>query len=479
MNKIRFILTTVVLASHIISFPLYAQTGVADDETLRFTLQHSFNQETPLPKETITISLEQLETDPAILLDAIRENFSQHLANQKRPLQIDSRLNFILPSDVKKTTGHLPSILINTHIQQDGSGKSAVTMPANILEVTESDGSDKTSLDWKKMTAQFTFTDQFKEITSSVKWLGFNLTSQEEGSISLGKSEFAGNFDVNWIPSKLMLKLPTAKVVDPEEGVFKVSALNFNLDTQVTNSGLELGNLTFDVGKIQYTDEDGLPFLIKNITFNTGGKLEKEVVNYTVNSAMGQITLPKEFAEEKQSVEMSYLANFAVRNLDAEALLALQKTAKELQSQPHDPTMAGMAFFGQLMAVAPKILARSPEIALTQLTVTTPKGNLKGEANVRLDGQKVTSFMQIEGLLNGLQAKINLNIGKDLLTKLLMLDKEDAKAVEQEIQSLLKDKLLVQKEEGYEMVANFKDGKLTINGQEVPLSDLLSAGEQL
>ena len=481
MNQMRLIVTTVVLASHILFSSSCARTDTSigssettlNQETLQFTLQHSFNKNKPLPKETINIPLEKLEANPSLLLSAIRENFSQHLANQERPLQIHSQLNLVLLPELKKTMGELPTISIDTDIQKDGSGNSAVTVPANKLEVTEADDNDKTSIDWKKMTAQFSFTDQFKEITSAIQWLGLNLTSQKEGSISIGKSEFAGKFDINWIPSKLMLKLPIVEVVDPEEGVFKLTALNFDLNTQVANNGLELGNLTFEVGKIQYTDEDGLPFSIKNITFNADSKLETEVVNSSVNSNIGQITLPKEFAEEAQPVEMSYLANFAFRRLDAEALLALQKTARELQTQTQDSMMAGMALFGQFMAVAPKLLARSPEIALTQLTITTPKGNIEGKANLLLNGKKVTSLMEQEAWLNALQAQLNLNIGEDLLTKLLMLEEEDAETVEQEIQSLLKDKLLVKKGKNYEIVASFQDNKLTINGQETPLSQFL------
>lgn len=487
MNQIRILVTTVVLASHIIFSPSCARTDIApgsletdiNQETLQFTLQHSFNKNEPLPKETISIPLGELEANPSLLLSAIRENFSQHLANQERPLQIHSQLNLVLPPELKKTIGELPTISIDTDIQKDGSGNSAVTVPANKLEVAETDGSDKTAIDWKKMTAQFSFTDQFKKITSAVQWLGFNLTSQEEGSISLGKTEFAGKFDVNWIPSQLMLKLPTVEVVDPEEGVFKLTALNFDFNTQVASNGLELGNLTLEVGKIQFTDEDGLPFSIKNITFNADSKPDGEVVNSSINSNISQIILPKEFAEEAQPVEMSYLANFAFRRLDAEALLALQKTARELQTQTQDSMMAGMALFGQFMAVAPKLLARSPEMALTQLMITTPKGNIEGKANLLLNGKKVTSLMEEKAWLNALQAQVNLMIGEDLLTKLLMLDKEDAETVEQEIQSLLKDKLLVKKGKSYEITAGFQDNKLTVNGQETPLSQFFGDDELL
>lgn len=486
MNQIRSFIATIVLVSHTISFPLNAETSVTPDsliageetafnlETLQFTLQHTFNQNEPLPKDTISIPLEKL----SLLLNVIRENYSQHLVNQQRPVQIHSQLGFVLPQFLKETIGELPNLLISTNIQKDGSGNSTVTWPAEKREITQFDGSDKILLDWKGMIAQFAFTDQFKEITSSVQWSGLELTNQK-GRISIGKSELTSQFDLNWIPSQLKFKLPEMEVVAPKEGVLKFSTLNFDLDTRKTENGLELNNSLFKIAKIQFTDEDGLPFLVKNIAFSSDSQLQGEVVNSTINSNIAQITLPKEFAEETQAVEMSYLANFALRNLDADALLALQKTARELQTQTNDPMMAKMALFGQFMAVIPKLLARSPEIALTQLVITTPKGNLEGKANLLLDGKKVTAFFTRKAWINALQAQLNLNISKNLLAKLLAFEEENEQAVTQKIQSLLEEKLLVKKEEGkeegYKVVVEFQDSKLTINGQEVLLSDMFGS----
>jgi len=64
-------------------------------DALGFTLQHRFNGGKPLPTETIKIPRNKIKDNPLVILKALKKNFSKHLEKQKKPLQIDTELEFL------------------------------------------------------------------------------------------------------------------------------------------------------------------------------------------------------------------------------------------------------------------------------------------------------------------------------------------------------------------------------------------------
>lgn len=103
-----------------------------------------------------------------------------------------------------------------------------------------------------------------------------------------------------------------------------------------------------------------------------------------------------------------------MRCLDADAVLALQTTMHKYQNNP----IASTILLGKFIDVTPKLLAKSPELALTQLTVKTPKGELQGKASLSIDGKKVTSLNK-SVLLSAWLAQASFSIGKPLLEQTL------------------------------------------------------------
>ncbi len=114
-------LIATILISAAMSLPLQAAS-----ESLSFSLQHRINGGDPLPIETIEIPFKQIENNPLILLTVLKENFSKHVENREKPLQIDTELEF----STTEALGKLPTMSIKTKIDNDGFGKSDLIFPA-------------------------------------------------------------------------------------------------------------------------------------------------------------------------------------------------------------------------------------------------------------------------------------------------------------------------------------------------------------
>ncbi|OAD22003.1 hypothetical protein THIOM_002214, partial [Candidatus Thiomargarita nelsonii] len=97
----------------------------------------------------------QIGNNPLILLTVLKENFSKHVENREKPLQIDTELEFLLTTEGTQALGKLPTLSIKTKIDSDGFGKSNLIFPAFQRVVPE-----KGLIDWKGLNLHFTFTDK-------------------------------------------------------------------------------------------------------------------------------------------------------------------------------------------------------------------------------------------------------------------------------------------------------------------------------
>jgi len=420
-------------------------------DALGFTLQHRFNGGEPLPTETIKFSPEQPLENPLFFLEALKQNFSKHLEKQKKPLQIDTELELLLSARDTKFFGQLPKVFIKTNVESDGSGKSDLVFPAYRREVPEKFG--KGLFDWKGLDGQFSFTDQFENITAALNLAGF--TAEEDNfAASLGKSAFSGTFDADFMPTQMKWNLPSFKVRD-NDGKLDLQAMTLKLNVDKTPKGLELNNVNFNVGHVGFS-EPGFKTSLDGLAVTTAGSVQNGVINYTLQTQIDKLVIISDKAP-KEALELSHVGKLAFSRIDEEALLALQTTAHQLRGQGYHPMLL-MIMLGQFMEVAPKLLAKSPEIALTPFTVTTSKGNLQAHLNIRLDSKKVTELAK-PALIKALQAQVNFTIGKELL-------KQDVTGLQV---NFIKAWLVDAGDGNYKFNAELKDSKLTVNGHKIPL----------
>lgn len=461
---------------------------VPSPDAISFTLQHSFNGD-PLPIETIEIPLEEFNANPLAFFDALKQNFSKHLEKQAKPVQIDSELEFLLPTEAAQVLGKLPTLFIKTNIDENGTGKSDLLFPAYRREVPEKFG--KGFIDWKGLSAQFTFTDRFENMAATLNLVGLLLDNEETFCASLGKTTFSGKFDADWVPTEIDLSLSRLKVREPIN-FLNLPYLSLKGNTNKTSKGLALGNLSFKIGHLDFT-ENGFKSNLDGLSLTTEAKARDGVVNFSVQTQLDKLVIPT----PGETSEFSFEGELIFRSLDEDALLDLQTMAKQLQLQEKNSRSA-MLLLGKLMEILPKFLAKSPELALNNLTMKTPIGNLQGKASISLNGKKVTSFfdlLDMSILKSALQAQADINIGKKLLEQILIsqnldmmleqlaeevleigdaemavLEQQAQAASEQQISMSVNLKFLVDTEDGnYKLVADVKDNMLILNGMEMAL----------
>ena len=461
--------------------------------TFSFTLQHRFKNGNLLPKEKIAIPFDKVSQQPWVLLEAIKQNFSKHLEKQPKPVQLDTEIEFLLSTELTKIFGTLPKLSIQTRVDDNGTGASQLVIPADKRKITKANKIEQTSVDWKGLNGLLTFTNQFQAINSQFDFGGLKVTTNQGSSFSWDATTFQGLFDADLRPSQLDLKLPLLKIQQDDNNYALLQTLGFQFDSETTLQGLELGNIKLNIGHLGFTEENS-KFSLDNLQITSNAQEQDQLINYGVHTQIGNLSLPNTWLN--QELGINYLSNLVFRRLDANALLALQKTARDMKGQ-NNPTVIGIALFAKLMEVAPKLLAQSPEMALTQFVLKTSQGNLEGNLNLRIDGNKATS-LEPAVLMPALQAQSKFTLSKNLFEQLLMSSwlinlreqveksnnnkeitesvladiKKQARAkTQQQIQKFLEQKWLVKTKEGnYRFVAQLQDNKLMVNGQEKPFS---------
>ncbi|MEN8214837.1 MAG: DUF945 family protein [Pseudomonadota bacterium] len=437
------------------------------EDTLRFTLQHRFNGGDPLPIETIEIPLKNIKENPLVFFRTIKENFSKHVEKLEKPVQLDTELEFLLSAEATKLLGKLPTLSIKSTKYNEKSAKSDFVFPAFQREGL---------IDWKGLTAQLTLNGNLKNLT--VDFAGLLLEDQKlSASLSLGKTSFSGEFNDKKTPTKMDLSLPTLQV-RKKAYLLNLHDLSAKLNTSQSSKEVKLGHLNLKVGHLDVSKDKSKYSLDGLAVTANGEEAQGGVINYTLQTQIDTMTL-------KDISGVSVVENIVFRNLDEEALSELQTSARQNRSQIKNPKTIVVTMLGKLKEVLPKLSAKSPELALTELTVKTPNGNLvQGNASVSLNGEALRSALQAQAefsfsksLLKRILTKITLKTmlkdfaNEQLAEKDLAFLKQQAEAAsEQQISMFVGLKWLVDTGDGnYKFVAAFKDNKLNVNGVEMPL----------
>ncbi len=464
-------------------------------DTLRFTLQHRFNGGEQLSSETIEIPFEQLNKNPLVFLQTLKQHFSKLLEKQSLPVEIDSKLDFVLPAKAFEILGQLPSISIKTNVNSDGSGKSDLVSPAYSRQVPDKSGQGKNAfIDWKGLDAQFTFENKFENLNANINLNGLLLRESalhQQFRLFLGTSHLSGNFDNQFIPTQLNLDLNLPSLQSRyDKYASDLKDLLFKFKFKKNPKGLDLGSMDFQVGQLEIVENHSTISTINGLSVSARGEEQNGLVNYTLHIELDKLQVPEKLTIGEGS-NNGFVAEISFSNLDEKTLLVLQNQAHELKGQKN-PQMATMLLSQKLMEMSSQFLASSPQIGF-KLKVNSSKGNFDSNIDIKLSGKKITS-LNLPALASLLQANANIIVSKTLLAQLLeaqilrkmqksladenktlndkelaFLTKQAKQASKQQLQMFVGMKLLVDSGDGnYHLVAKFKDKKLILNGADMP-----------
>lgn len=284
---------------------------------------------------------------------------------------------------------------------------------------------------------------------------------------------FRGEFDSDFMPLLLEFNLPQLKKSNPLYQV-EVQNLAFHLNTDTNNPlGLALSNVSFKIGHFKVdTKLLGLKTTLENLDFILKGEIQDDVVNYTWQTKLEKLLIPE--VNPGKALDLSYESQVDLQRVDATALLALQTVVRELSKQFQEGALSEEELDSSLEQKAkellPQLLAKSPEVTVSELKLTSPDGQFQGSATLSIDGEQPISLENEDefqkSLIEALTVQAHFSLSKDLLVAGLKLGEDNDNAVEEKIQALLAEKILVEGEDDtYQSVISLEDGKLTINGE--------------
>jgi len=451
------------------------------------TVQHHVKGEA-LPKQTI-------EANPLVFLKTLKEDLLAQLEKNGKPLAVETEVNLVLSEEWSDDLGgQPPSLSMKTAVDEQGQGKSEFVVPSFKRDVPGDKTTEKAVIDWKGLQGQLIFTDKLESVTTAMIFEGFRV-AEGNSFAELGKTTLGGELDADLFPVSINLNLPLFKFNEAEDKLqFNIKDVVFEGKTEKSKNNLSLGQGHLSVSQINFT-EDGASSVLSDFDLKGHSELQGDVVRYVLSTRMGQLSLPEEMMGEK--FDISYLSNIEFRRLDATVIAEIQKTVREMKQQQQagmaSAEMLGMIMMGKAMEVLPKLLAKSPEFALTELNLKAEQGNLQGKATVGIDGKKAVALKDMSQLILAVQAQADFSVTKTLLEQTMAmmlyeelangepegkksdeaaLSKKAEKASRERIKEYLAKKYFVEADDHYQLVASLQDGKLDLNGQMTDLSKL-------
>ena len=169
----------------------------------------------------------------------------------------------------------------------------------------------------------------------------------------------------------------------------------------------------------------------------------------------------------------------AISNLDAATIARLEQEIDSIQETTKDPTEMNQHLLQLLIEQSPALLKNSPSITISDLSLTSPKGQLTGEAKLAFNGEGDVLLNPIFIMSRtSLNVKIEADqllitsIYKDFIKATLCEDNTDqicdqqaAKISNDKLKELIHKNTLVLENSKFGLTLSFKDGMFLLNGQ--------------
>ncbi|EIJ41206.1 hypothetical protein BegalDRAFT_0284 [Beggiatoa alba B18LD] len=479
MKKLLHLSIAAILASSVtLSLPVYADKKAAEPAKA----EESANTGGDFKGFSVTHTVggkaqpaSEVDGDPLVLLGKLKADLAEQVKKGK-PLEMTTEIKPVF-SDKKtaKDLKDLPPLTVKTTVGADGKGVSDISMPA--YQKKDKDA----SLDWQGLTGTLSYPEDFSTISQSFEIAGLTFDSKDFKA-TLDKTTFSADLDETLYPTKLSLNLPSL-VGGDDKSQFALSKIIVDFTGNKGASGLELGKGDISISDISVDNKaEESQVKLSDLSIKLDASEEKDLASYAMHFALGKLLITE------QELDVSFVSDLEFRKLDVAALLEVQKAAAEMRKQQMegkmDESMMGMAMMGTLMQALPKLIAKSPEIALTKLNVKTSEGELDGGFTISLDGSKPLKMDDPAALIAALSGKADFTIDKALIEQIMWMqmaegmgdqemteeqEKQMQTMIDQQIESVVKEGFLAPAGEQFKLNATLKAGKLMVNGKEMPL----------
>lgn len=408
------------------------------------------------------------------------------------PALIEPYFNMLRPSGQPMPKFELTYVQHIKHGPFPLLGQGNLT-PLKAAVVTDIEFSDES----KKMLAKFFGEQKPLQIENRIKFNEdgiFTLkipTFSYEEALSKVKSNWQGldasivyGGDFNKVD--IYAKAPGFRLEAGPKGTFELKNLAFETHNVRSSSGLMLGEGKFTLDEVTaHIAEGEKPIDVK---LETLAYLVKSGATGDFIDATGDITLKTLTLNEKAygPVKIAVEAN----HLHAPTLAKLNKGLTAIQKAFPDPTVQGPKMLEMLRKDGLPLLRNDPSIALKELSVKLPEGLLLLKGNLALKGFEDKDMDMPLKVLEKLQAKVDLRVPKKVIETYVLwqargmiatdttegerpdtedLDNLARNLMENQIKKLTQQNLIRVDGDSLTAIAEWKAGKLVVNGTPVPL----------
>jgi uncharacterized protein YdgA (DUF945 family) len=326
----------------------------------------------------------------------------------------------------------------------DGASDTQITMPP----LTLNDVEDLQKLHFSGLQGQF----QIAAHSAAV-----------QGELAMGALEAVGKSDEN-TAGQVQLK-DLAMTVDQRKGAF----------------GLLYGESSFNIGELRVQDEiTGEPFVMTNLAMTVS------LSQQNPQQVAGEVLIKADRVTVDQQSGTGSL-RLALRDLDGSTVEQLQQLQQKISKNPNDPQL-----LNELLNLVEALLRGKPELALdTQASLT--QGDWQGQLTLNFqDFGDMSALQDPTGLLAALEKGLAEVTASKTLVETMLTDtiseellaqagEQDQAVSEDAVQNMAAMQASQQLQEWtaagfirlegdrYKTTARFEDGKLFVNGQEIPL----------
>lgn len=311
-----------------------------------------------------------------------------------------------------------------------------------------------------------------EEALSKVKvsWQGFD-----------GRIDYTHDFD----RVKIDAHAPGLRIEAGPKGVFGFKALHFTTDNARSPFGIMLGEgkLTLAEASFQQKEERDVDARLTDIRYLVKTTAQGDFVNSGFDLSTQSLVLNgKTYGPARLVAEANHLHGPTLGRLSA----AINKLQREV------PSTAEQA--SQMLALLEKeglpLLKNDPELAIRQLSVKLPEGDVNFKAQLGLKGFAETDLKQPVKLLEKIHASADLRLPKPVIEtyvlwqarSMIATDTQDGEhpdaadldhlarnLMEAQIRKLIAQKLVREEGDYLASSAQWEGGRLKVNGTAVPL----------
>lgn len=260
---------------------------------------------------------------------------------------------------------------------------------------------------------------------------------------------------------------------------FQSTLSNFTIDADLTknNLGLYFGKL--HLGLDAFSLSSGSESLLK--ISNAGFFTSSEIDDADKFSSQFTFSMDNLSTDSKEFGPMHL--NMMLNNLDAKSLADLNNQFSKLQEVK---SISKEDIIFTILPIIPKLICRGAELIVSEWSLTTPQGSVTAKLKLSLPEEPIANpFKLVHTLKGNAEFNISSSLVKSILISRLEDKSEEALAkdeasktsenfkksvepleiqVDTKITNLINAGLLKPKDETYEILIHYQDGKLTVNG---------------